>query len=136
MTAQQPARRRPTLRQRIYNLGPNVKRRNAGLIPVSGASSVTGGAASPGGAPMVMPLSLVSVYPQPGGEYSTLTYQGLQPMFTADGAVIPATAPGRWGQVIAAGNPNPQSQRGVRAPIAGAGMPPGRPQTGAGRTAW
>lgn len=71
----------------------------------SGYSPVTGGAASPGGTPMVMPLAQVNVYPQPGGTYSTLAYKGLVPVYTTDGAAVPASQPGRWGQLAAAGRP-------------------------------
>lgn len=85
---------------------------------------------------MIMPMQLVSVYPEPGGDYSTIAYQGLHPIFTSGslggGAAVPATAPGNWGQLVAAGRPHPQSQRGARAPIAGRSTP----QPGAGRTAW
>jgi hypothetical protein len=47
--------------------------------------------------PMVMPLSLVS------RTDAGLTVQDMTPLITADGAMIPATAPGSWGQVHAAG---------------------------------
>jgi hypothetical protein len=49
--------------------------------------------------PMVMPLQLVTV--SMGG----VTVQDMTPLFTEDGAIIPATAPGSWGQLRAAGRP-------------------------------
>jgi hypothetical protein len=57
-----------------------------------------------------MPLAQVIVYPAPGGQYSTIAYQGLAPIFTSGspgvgGAAVPASSPGRWGQLIAAGRP-------------------------------
>jgi hypothetical protein len=54
-----------------------------------------------GGTPMVMPLALVRVT-QDG-----MTYETMQPLFTGDvnAAPLPATAPGSWGQLYAAGRP-------------------------------
>jgi hypothetical protein len=49
--------------------------------------------------PMVMPLQLVTV--SMGG----VTVQDMHPLYTEDGAIIPATAPGSWGQLRAAGRP-------------------------------
>jgi len=69
-----------------------------------GYSQVSGSAASPM-APGVMPLAQVGVYPHPGGTYSTLAYRGLAPIFTASGEAVPASSPGRWGQLVAAGRP-------------------------------
>lgn len=63
-----------------------------------------GGAASPPG-PQVMPMQAVIVGPTVGTDYVTLGAQDLRPLITADGAAVPATAPGRWGQVVAAGRP-------------------------------
>ena len=87
---------------RISGMHTSAHRTASGYTPVG---AVTGGQASPGGTPMVMPMSQVLVYPQPGGDYMTLAYRGLRPVFTADGAAIPASAPGRWGQLAAAGRP-------------------------------
>jgi hypothetical protein len=67
-------------------------------------AQVTGSAASPA-APDVMPLAQVLVYPEPGSGYSTIGYQGLVPIYTADGAAVPASSPGRWGQLAMAGRP-------------------------------
>jgi hypothetical protein len=50
-----------------------------------------------GATPMTMPLALVRVH-QEG-----MSYQAMQPIWTADGAAVPATAPGSWGQLYAAG---------------------------------
>jgi hypothetical protein len=49
--------------------------------------------------PMVMPLNLVTI--SMGGA----TVADMTPLFTEDGAIIPATAPGSWGQLRAAGRP-------------------------------
>lgn len=85
---------------------------SAGLISVTDAASEAsgvmsspngGGAASPPG-PQTMPMQAVIVGPAVG-DYVTLGAQQLHPLITADGAAIPATAPGRWGQVVAAGRP-------------------------------
>jgi hypothetical protein len=53
---------------------------------------------------MTMPVAQVLVIAQPGG-YSTIAYHDMPPIFTADGAAVPSTAPGRWGQLAAAGRP-------------------------------
>lgn len=87
------------LRRQIVRDGTVTKAAEAGYTTVSG------GAASPGGAPMVMPLAAVLVSPEPGGTYSTLAYRGLVPVYTPDGAAIVASQPGRWGQLAAAGRP-------------------------------
>jgi len=89
--------------------------------PVPTATSappVTGSAASPGGTPQAMPLTRVIVQPT-SSQYVTLGSDELEPIWTADGAGIPATSYGSWGQVVPAGNPHPRHQRPVRAPIAG-----------------
>ena len=100
------------LHRRVRSIGGSHKRAMAAYTPVSavGTAGVTGGAASPGGAPGVMPLARVVVYPDPassGGQYSTIGYQGLAPIYTSgqDAAAVPATSPGRWGQLVAAGRP-------------------------------
>ena len=86
------------LRNRVARLGSTQQAAQAGYQPV------TGGAASPA-AVSVMPLAQVAVYPHPGGSYATIAYRGLAPIFTADGAAVPATSPGRWAQLAAAGRP-------------------------------
>lgn len=93
---------------RITGMHTSARRTAAGYTPVPEAQrpgSVSGGQASPGGTPMTMPMSQVLVYPQPGGDYLTLAYRGLRPIYTTDGAAIPASAPGSWGQLAAAGRP-------------------------------
>jgi hypothetical protein len=50
----------------------------------------------------VMPVAVVSVNPGIPG-YATLAMSELTPIITADGAVIPATMPGRWDQLYQAG---------------------------------
>lgn len=87
------------LRRQVVRAGTVTKAAEAGY------SQVSGGAASPGGTPMVMPLAQVLVYPEPGGTYSTLAYRGLVPIYTPDGAAVPAAQPGSWGQLARAGRP-------------------------------
>jgi len=67
------------------------------------APGAGGGAASPP-AVMVMPLQQVIVYPA-ASPYVTLGMEDLAPIWTTDGAAVPATARGRWGQLRAAGRP-------------------------------
>lgn len=52
--------------------------------------------------PMVMPIAAVIVSAAQG-QYVTLGSMEYSPLFTTDGAVIPAVGPGRWGQLAAAG---------------------------------
>ena len=92
------------LRHRVAKSGGNHKQAMASYTPAQTSGAVTGSAASPTGAD-VMPQAAVTVYPEPGGQYSTIGYQGLVPLFTADGAAIPATSPGRWAQLMMAGRP-------------------------------
>lgn len=72
---------------------------SAGAVTASGRGGIS--VASPPG-PMVMPMQAVTVGPT-SSQYVTLGAQDLVPLITADGAPVPATAPGRWGQVRAAG---------------------------------
>jgi hypothetical protein len=58
--------------------------------------------AAPPGTPMVMPVALVTVYPV-DSNYVTLAMEDMAPLLTADGAMVPATGPGRWDQVALAG---------------------------------
>lgn len=44
-----------------------------------------------------IPLIHIGIYP------GVISYQELYPLVAADGAPIPATAPGAWGQLYAAG---------------------------------
>jgi hypothetical protein len=53
-------------------------------------------------APMMTPLAWVTVNPV-DNNYVTLAMQDLAPLVAADGAMIPATGPGRWGQLALAG---------------------------------
>lgn len=56
--------------------------------------------------PQTMPLAHVQVVQDPAAAgYSTLAYQEVTPIWTSDGAAIPATSPGTWGQLVAAGRP-------------------------------
>lgn len=94
------------LRNRVKAQGGAHKAAAAGFRPsrVTAPGGVSGGAASPS-APGTMPLAEVLVFPEPGGTYATVAYRGLSPVFTPDGAAIPASAPGRWAQLRMAGRP-------------------------------
>ena len=52
--------------------------------------------------PMLLPLAVVTVNPVSSG-YVTLAMQDLAPITTADGSMVPATAPGGWDQLRLAG---------------------------------
>lgn len=52
--------------------------------------------------PSSIPLAAVTVYPV-DSNYVTLAMQDLAPILTADGAMVPATAPGKWDQLALAG---------------------------------
>jgi hypothetical protein len=45
-----------------------------------------------------MPLAAVTAS-VPSGGYLTLAYEGLVPIFTADGAAVPQRPRGRWSQL-------------------------------------
>jgi hypothetical protein len=49
-----------------------------------------------------MPVAMVLVNPT-NSNYATLAMQEVLPIVTADGAMVPATAPGRWDQLWQAG---------------------------------
>ena len=49
-----------------------------------------------------MPIAMVLVNPT-SSNYATLARQEVLPIVTADGAMVPATAPGRWDQLWQAG---------------------------------
>ena len=49
--------------------------------------------------PMVMPLQQVTV------TQAGVAVEDMQPLITEDGAMVPATSPGSWGQLRAAGRP-------------------------------
>jgi hypothetical protein len=66
-------------------------------------TGTTGGGASP---PSVQVMPLAQVLVQPAQDpYVTVGMEDLAPIYTSDGAMIPATARGRWGQLRAAGRP-------------------------------
>ena len=92
------------LKHRVAKGGGNHQAAMADYTPAQTTGAVTGGSGSPASAD-VMPQAAVVVYPEPGGMYSTIGYKGLSPIFTADGAAIPASSPGRWAQLVMAGRP-------------------------------
>jgi hypothetical protein len=47
--------------------------------------------------PMTRPTSRIAIMP------GVSTYEDMQPLYTSDGDIIPATAPGEWGQLYRAG---------------------------------
>jgi hypothetical protein len=84
------------LRRRIAACGSNMDRASAHLAAVTPHT------------PMEMPMSAygygrVQAYPWGGSQM--LAYTDLQPLWTADGAVIPAAWDGGWGWVKPAGRP-------------------------------
>lgn len=85
--------RRQRLQHRVADVG-TVNARAMGQYHPAGTAAT----------PMVMPLAHVQIVPTTGG-YATVAYQDMTPIWTTDGAAIPATAPGSWGQLIPAGRP-------------------------------
>lgn len=83
------AYRKKTLDQRIMTQGAN-----------HAEAMGSGHPAVP--APMLLPLAQVLVNPV-SSDYVTLAMQDLMPMTTADGAMVPASGPGRWDQLALAG---------------------------------
>jgi hypothetical protein len=67
---------------------------NTGAVMAGGHPAVPG--------PMLMPLAQVTVNPV-SSSYVTLGMEDLAPVYTSDGVLIPATAPGRWDQLALAG---------------------------------
>jgi hypothetical protein len=81
---------------------------------------VSGGAASPGGTPMEMPMQRV-VYRPTSSQYVALGMEDLAPVWATDGAALTASAAGPgFGTLAQAGNPHPGKMKGAgRSPIAG-----------------
>ena len=77
-----------TLAHRIRGVGSNTAQAMAGYHPAGNQNT-----------PMAMPIAQVIV--TTGGA----SVDELTPIYAADGAPIPATAPGSWGQLVAAGRP-------------------------------
>ena len=104
--------RRQTRKHRIAAVGTNSTRAMGAYHPVGTAAT-----------PHVMPLALVEVVPSPGGYgdprfyqvndafgdpaggVSGMRYSDISTIWSANGEPIPATAPGHWGQLHAAGRP-------------------------------
>jgi len=76
------------LRRRIGGVGGNQAAAMAAYHPYGTADT-----------PMTMPIHQV-IMTADGAQVQRLT-----PLVTANGAMIPASAPGTWGQVVAAGRP-------------------------------
>jgi len=77
-----------TLAHRIRGVGSNTSQAMAGYHPAGNQNT-----------PMAMPIAQVTV------TQAGLAVNELTPIYAADGAPIPATAPGSWGQLVAAGRP-------------------------------
>ena len=89
------------LHHRIANVGNVNAQSKAAYYP----AGQHGGVAQIPGTPIMMPIAQVIVSP-PNGGYSTIAYDGLEPIYAGQsGEAIPASAPGHWGQVVAAGRP-------------------------------
>jgi hypothetical protein len=75
-------------------------------VPSGGGTAAPAGGGSAASPPsvMVMPVALVQVQPA-SSPYVTAGMQDLTPIWSPDGMPVPATAPGRWGQLRAAGRP-------------------------------
>jgi hypothetical protein len=89
--------RKQHLKHRVAKVG------TVNQVAQQGYTPVTGGTASPPSV-QVMPLSQIIVRPA-SSQYVTVGMEDLTPIWTPDGAGIPASAPGRWGQLRAAGRP-------------------------------
>lgn len=84
-------------------LKPGGKNRSAPAAAQASVSVPAGGSAASPPAVMVMPLQLVQVERAPSVPYVTAGVHDLDPIYTSDGAMIPAVSPGSWGQLRAAG---------------------------------
>ena len=84
--------RRQKLHHRIKAQAANANGAMGGAHPYGTADT-----------PMLMPLVAVTTSASAGGAEITSAVQDLVPLVTADGAVVPATGPGRWDQLRAAG---------------------------------
>lgn len=82
------------LRNRVANVG-NTNAQAMGAYHPAGTAAT----------PMLMPLAHVQMTQASPQGYSVVAYQDVTPIWTTDGAAIPATAPGTWGQVVPAGRP-------------------------------
>jgi hypothetical protein len=88
--------RQPKLKRRIAAVGGNQVSASASLAGITPAT------------PMETPAWLIAYTPvqnYPWGPSGTLTYQDLEPLWTADGGYIPAVSNGGWGPVHPAGRP-------------------------------
>jgi hypothetical protein len=88
------------LHHRITGMGGNTQQVMASATPM-GQQHPSGTAATP----MVMPIAQVLVYPAAVQGYSVIAYHELVPIWAPGGEAIPASMPGRWGQLAAAGRP-------------------------------
>lgn len=86
--ANKSAARPGRLRRRIANVGTNQQQAMGNYHPWGTVDT-----------PQLIPLTLITMSAD-GAQVQRMT-----PLVTANGAMIPATAPGRWDQVAAAGRP-------------------------------
>lgn len=85
-----------TLRHRVMGVQDNHGQVMAGQHPAGTAAT-----------PMVMPLHQTAYLPVPGYPWGIATYEDLIPMWAADGAMIPSTAPAGHARVVPAGRASP-----------------------------
>lgn len=82
------------LRNRVINVGSNTATVMGSYHPAGTKDT-----------PMVMPVAQVTMTAADAHGYSTVMYEDLTPIWATDGAAVPATTPGSWGQLRAAGRP-------------------------------
>ena len=71
----------------------HLKRRIANAGQVSSQAMAANHPYGTAATPMTMPLASVTYVPVPGYPWGTAVYQELHPVWTADGAMIPALPP-------------------------------------------
>jgi hypothetical protein len=93
-----------TLRHRIMGSGANMAGAMAQARPLpSVVPSVSGLPATP----HMTPMHMVSYEPNPAYPWGTATYEDVRPMWAADGAILPSTAPSAAVRTVPAGNVSP-----------------------------
>jgi hypothetical protein len=85
-----------TLLHRVKAVGTNMSQAMGTYHPVGTAAT-----------PHVSPAHQLSYAENPGYPWGTATYEDVTPMWAADGALIPSTAPGAAVRTIPAGVASP-----------------------------
>jgi hypothetical protein len=88
-----------TLKHRIADVGTSQARAMGDYHPAGTAAT-----------PHVMPIQKVTYVPDKAYPWGTLAVETMTTRYAADGAEIPATTPGGWGKVHAAGRASPAHQ--------------------------